>query len=109
VPRGPSQGEALVTWALWGLIALCVIATYSRIDPSETYHVSREGITGGLSRALTLVNFPFGQSRHIATSLATTSRTGKSIRIRTNRHSGWHLSPPGSLGVSDSVKVGPTY
>ena len=58
--RGPSQGEALATWALWGLIALCVIATYSRIDPSETYHVSREGIAGGLSRALTLVNFPFG-------------------------------------------------
>ena len=58
--RGPSQGEALATWALWGLITLCVIVTYSRIDPSETYHVSREGIAGGLSRAVTLVNFPFG-------------------------------------------------
>jgi hypothetical protein len=35
-----------------------VVATYSRVDPAETYHVSHEGIAGGLSRAVTLVNFP---------------------------------------------------
>lgn len=39
-------------------MTLVVVATYSRVAPEETYHVSREGITGGLSRALTLVNFP---------------------------------------------------
>jgi hypothetical protein len=60
VIRGPSQGEALASWVLWGLVALCVIVTYSRIDPGETYHVSRSGIMGGLSRAVTLANFPFG-------------------------------------------------
>ena len=54
----PSQGEALLTWLVWGVIATCVVVTYSRLDPSETYHVSREGIAGGLSRALTFVNFP---------------------------------------------------
>jgi len=59
VSRGPSQGEALATWALWGLVALCIVATYSRLDPAFMYHVSREGITGGLSRALTFANFPF--------------------------------------------------
>jgi hypothetical protein len=35
-----------------------VLLTYSWVDPGETYHVSREGLGGGLSRALTLVNFP---------------------------------------------------
>jgi len=59
VSRGPSQGEALATWALWGLVALCVVVTYSRLDPAATYHVSRDGVAGGLSRALTFLNFPF--------------------------------------------------
>ena len=35
-----------------------VLVTYSWVDPAETYHVSRAGLAGGLSRALTLVNFP---------------------------------------------------
>jgi hypothetical protein len=53
-----SQGEALLAWALWGLMTGVVVATYSWVDPAETYHVSHEGIAGGLSRAVTLVNFP---------------------------------------------------
>ena len=32
--------------------------TYSWVEPAQTYHVSREGLAGGLSRSLTLVNFP---------------------------------------------------
>lgn len=56
--RGPSQGEALATWAVWAAITGVVLVTYSWVDPSETYHVSREGLAGGLSRGLTLVNFP---------------------------------------------------
>jgi hypothetical protein len=60
VARGPSQGEALATWALWGVLMVCVVITYSRLPPAETYHVSREGLAGGLSRALTVANFPFG-------------------------------------------------
>jgi hypothetical protein len=55
---GPSQGEALATWALWGLSTAFVLVTYSRLDPAETYHVSRDGLAGGLSRSVTLVNFP---------------------------------------------------
>ena len=35
-----------------------VAATYSWVAPAETYHVSRAGLEGGLSRALTVVNFP---------------------------------------------------
>jgi hypothetical protein len=35
-----------------------VLVTYSWVDPAETYHVSRDGLAGGLSRSLTLINFP---------------------------------------------------
>jgi hypothetical protein len=58
VARGPAQGEALLTWALSALATAVVAVTYARLDPDETYHVSREGLAGGLSRALTLFNFP---------------------------------------------------
>lgn len=56
--RRPGQGEALATWAVWGAMALAVVVTYSRIDPADTYNVSREGLAGGLSRTATLLNFP---------------------------------------------------
>jgi hypothetical protein len=39
-------------------MATVVLVTYSWVDPTETYHVSHDGVAGGLSRALTLVNFP---------------------------------------------------
>ena len=35
-----------------------MLVTYSRLEPAETYHVSHEGLAGGVSRTLTLVNFP---------------------------------------------------
>ncbi len=54
----PGQGEALAAWAIWGAATLAVTVTYSRIDPADTYNVSHDGLAGGLSRALTLVNFP---------------------------------------------------
>jgi hypothetical protein len=60
ISGGPSQGEALATWVIWAAVTLSVLATYSWVDPAQTYHVSREGIVGGLSRAVTLVNFPIG-------------------------------------------------
>ncbi len=53
-----TQGEAIAAWALWGLMAVAVLATCSWVDPAETYHVSREGLAGGLSRSVTLINFP---------------------------------------------------
>ena len=57
-PSTATQGESLATWALWALMTAVVVVTYSRVDPDVTYHVSRDGFGGGLSRALTLVNFP---------------------------------------------------
>ncbi|HSI97608.1 MAG TPA: hypothetical protein VK926_04540 [Gaiellaceae bacterium] len=56
-PR-PSQGEALAVWALLLADALAVLAVYSMHDSTRLYAVSREGLEGGLSRALVLTNFP---------------------------------------------------
>ncbi len=53
------QGEALATWLLWGLVSLAALATYSRLEPSQLYHVSVAGIRGGLGRVVVLLNFPF--------------------------------------------------
>jgi hypothetical protein len=39
-------------------VALAVLVTYSRIDPTDTYNVSRTGLAGGLSRSVTVLNFP---------------------------------------------------
>ena len=57
-PRRTPQGEALVVWALWGIVLLAILVTYSRLAPEETYNVSREGIAGGLSRIVVELNFP---------------------------------------------------
>lgn len=54
----PGQGEALVVWAMSGAAALAVLVTYSRVDPAYLYHVSRDGIDGGLGRTVVLLNFP---------------------------------------------------
>ena len=54
----PSQGEALAVWAIVVLDVLAVLVTYSRIDPSELYSVTHDGIAGGLGRALVQLDFP---------------------------------------------------
>ena len=56
--RGPGQGEALVTWGLWAAVLLAIVVTYARLEPVELYHVSRDGLAGGFSRALVELNFP---------------------------------------------------
>ena len=48
----------MYVWALLALAALAVFVTYSRLAPEETYHVTGDGLAGGLSRTLVLLNFP---------------------------------------------------
>lgn len=55
---GASQGEALAAWALWAALLVVLLITYTRLDPSELYNVSRDGIAGGMSRVLVEVNYP---------------------------------------------------
>jgi hypothetical protein len=48
----------VAVWALFGLMLVAVVITYTRVDPSELYHVDESGIAGGLGRALVSLNFP---------------------------------------------------
>jgi hypothetical protein len=57
-PVRPSLIEALAVSALLGAAALAVLVTYSRVDPAELYHVSEDGLRGGLGRTLVLANYP---------------------------------------------------
>jgi hypothetical protein len=45
-------------WAICGVIALAILVTYSRIPHERLYHVSGDGLSGGLSRVLVFVNWP---------------------------------------------------
>jgi hypothetical protein len=55
---GPGLSEVFAVWALCGVIALVILVTYSRIPHEKLYHVSGEGLSGGLSRVLVFINWP---------------------------------------------------
>jgi hypothetical protein len=55
---GPGLAEVLAVWALCGAIALAILVTYSRVPHEKLYHVSGDGLSGGLSRVLVFVNWP---------------------------------------------------
>lgn len=54
----PGLREAVAVAVLSGLLVATTFVTYARIDPAETYHVSHEGLGGGLGRALVELNYP---------------------------------------------------
>jgi len=58
VARRGGQGEALAVWVLWGIDIALVLVTYSRLSTDELYHVSNDGLAGGLSRTAVLLDFP---------------------------------------------------
>lgn len=64
------QGEALATWALWTAVLIAILVTYSRLEPAELYHVSNDGLAGGLSRAVIELNFPIALVAIATTLLA---------------------------------------
>jgi hypothetical protein len=45
-------------WALWGLVAVAILVTYSHVPVEQLYHVSHEGVVGAAGRVLVFVNFP---------------------------------------------------
>jgi hypothetical protein len=61
---GAPQGEPLAVWALWAVVLGMILVTYWRLDPDtpeatdDLYHVSGNGLGGGLSRVLVELNFP---------------------------------------------------
>jgi hypothetical protein len=56
--RPGGQGEALVTWAVWTLIGIEIVVTYSRIPVDQLYNVSHGGVAGGLGRVVVYTNYP---------------------------------------------------
>lgn len=50
--------DVAVVWALFAVVAVEILVTYSRLPARELYHVSGSGLTGGASRALVFLNFP---------------------------------------------------
>ena len=73
---GAPQGEALATWATWGLVLGMILVTYWRLDPDtraatdDLYHVSGNGLVGGLSRVLVELNFPLAVVAALLTLVA---------------------------------------
>jgi hypothetical protein len=52
-------GEAVAVWGLYALELAATLVTYSRLPPEALYNVDRAGdLAGGLSRALTVANYP---------------------------------------------------
>ena len=54
---GPGLQEALVAWAVWGLVAISIWITYARL-PSQLYNVSGTGLAAGASRTLVFLDWP---------------------------------------------------
>jgi hypothetical protein len=53
------MGEAVAVWSLYGLELAATLVTYARLQPESLYNVDRGGdLLAGLSRALTVLNFP---------------------------------------------------
>ena len=58
-PARAGLGEPLVVWGLYGLELLATLVTYSRFEPQLLYNVDAAGdLVGGLSRTLTVANYP---------------------------------------------------
>jgi hypothetical protein len=51
-------GHLALVWVLLGMDALAIVATYARVSPAKLYHVHRDGLAGGLGRALVFADFP---------------------------------------------------
>src|ERR671930_183756 len=56
--RGREIPAVVALWAMFGLVAVEIVVTYSRIAPARLYAVSGSGVGAGFGRALVFLNFP---------------------------------------------------
>jgi hypothetical protein len=47
-----------IVWLLVGIVGIEILITYSRLPPTQLYHVTGSGFEGGASRLLVFANFP---------------------------------------------------
>jgi len=76
--------EVAAVWALYAVVTVEIVTTYSRLPSEETYHVSRSGLAGGLSRAVVFWNWPLALVAiavlaFLAERLATRTTTGVAV------------------------------
>jgi len=50
--------EAVAVWALFAVVGLEILVTYSRLPATKLYRVTGSGLEGGASRVLSFMNFP---------------------------------------------------
>src|ERR671930_925576 len=56
--RGREIPAVVALWAMFGLVAVEIVVTYSRVPPAKLYAVSGSGDGAGFGRALVFLNFP---------------------------------------------------
>ncbi len=56
--RRPGLAEVLAVWAVFGVVAAAVLATYWRLPVAELYNVDEEGLARGAGRALVFLGYP---------------------------------------------------
>ncbi len=56
--RSPGWIEPLLVWCLFGVVAIEILVTYSRLPAKVLYNVSGSGPTLGASRFLTFLSYP---------------------------------------------------
>src|SRR5437764_4798484 len=59
-PRSTGLAEALVLWALFGVVAVSIAVTYTRTPVRELYHVTGGGPAAGARAVLGFAGFPAG-------------------------------------------------
>lgn len=58
-PSRPGLSEALIVWALGGLIALATFVTYVRLPAEDLYNTSGGGVEAGASRVVVFLGYSF--------------------------------------------------
>ena len=85
------QGDSLAVWGLYALEAAATLVTYSRLSPDLLYNVDSAGdLAGGLSRTLTVVNYPLALgaialARSPAAHARSSGRRSRSVRWSRSR------------------------
>jgi hypothetical protein len=73
--------EVALVWALFAIVAVEILATYSRLPARELYHVSGSGLEGGASRALVFGNFPTALAALAVLALIFDSLGSRSLQV----------------------------
>lgn len=71
----------VAVWVLFAVVALEVLVTYSRLPVRELYHVSSDGLAGGLSRVLVFLNFPLALVAIPILAVLAERLPGRTVRV----------------------------